>query len=198
LPSRLDSANFSSATPTEKIRHPHTHRTSRSIQIQSQRNIFHFPLEEFLVLKDPISVIRALVLLFVMLVVPFSCFPNFRAKWPFLLLRLNTLPSRNLSVMSFLFLTSLPNFNVFFPTHQALLSCSLFEDNSGTLALALDHKTRPCTKNIGLKYHHFCLHVTLVLIKLFPISTFDQMANIFTIPLPSVPFIYLRQKLLGS
>ena len=33
-----------------------------------------------------------------------------------------------------------------FPTHQALLSCSLFEDNAGALALALDHKTRPHTK----------------------------------------------------
>jgi hypothetical protein len=81
-----------------------------------------------------------------------------------------------------------------FATSQALLSCSLFEDNSG----ATDHKTRPCTKIIGLKYHHVCSHVTSGLIKLFPISTFDQMADIFTKPLPSVTFIYLRKKLMGS
>ena len=42
---------------------------------------------------------------------------------------------------------------------QALLSCSLFEDNAGALTLATDHKTCPRTQCIGLKYHPFCGHV---------------------------------------
>ena len=84
-----------------------------------------------------------------------------------------------------------------FTTSQALLSCSLFENNAGALALALDHKSRPRTKHIGLKYHHFRSHVKSGLIKLFPISTFDQFADIFTKPLPAVTFVYLRKKLMG-
>ena len=51
--------------------------------------------------------------------------------------------------------------------------------------------------HVGLKYHHFRSHVTLGLIKIFSISTFDQVADIFTKPLPAVTFVYLRKKLMG-
>lgn len=84
-----------------------------------------------------------------------------------------------------------------FSTKQALHSCSLFEDNVGTLALATDHKSQPWTKHIGLKYHHFRGHVTSGLVNIFPIKTFEQIADIFTKPLPGVSFKYLHKKLTG-
>jgi hypothetical protein len=84
-----------------------------------------------------------------------------------------------------------------FATHPPLLSCTLFEDNKGALALATDHKARPRTKHIGLKYHHFRSHVLSGLVKILPISTFEQTADIFTKPLPAVTFRYLRAKLIG-
>ena len=84
-----------------------------------------------------------------------------------------------------------------FATKQALLSCSLFEDNAGALTLATDHKSCPRTKHIGLKYHHFRGHVMSGLVKILPITTFEQTADIFTKPLPAVTFKYLRKKLMG-
>ena len=84
-----------------------------------------------------------------------------------------------------------------FATHPPLLSCTLFEDNKGALALATDHKARPRTKHIGLTYHHFRSHVISGLVHILPISTFEQTADIFTKPLPAVTFRYLWTKLMG-
>jgi hypothetical protein len=73
----------------------------------------------------------------------------------------------------------------------------LLEDNAGALTLALDHKTHPRTKHISLKYQHFLSHVTLGLVKRYPISTFDQVADIFTKLLSPVTFLYGQHKLIG-
>jgi hypothetical protein len=56
--------------------------------------------------------------------------------------------------------------------------CKVFEDNSGALELARLLKLRPCTKHINVCYHHFCKHVHKGLIKIFPVSTADQIANV--------------------
>ena len=53
----------------------------------------------------------------------------------------------------------------------------VFEDNSGTLELARLPKLRPRTKHINICYHHFREHVHKGLIKIFPISTKDQISD---------------------
>ena len=58
--------------------------------------------------------------------------------------------------------------------------CKVFEDNSGALELARLPKLRPRTKHINVCYHHFREHVRKGLIKIFPVSTEDQVADIFT------------------
>ncbi len=56
--------------------------------------------------------------------------------------------------------------------------CKVFEDNSGALELTKLPKLRPCTKHINMCYHHFHKHVRSGLIKIFPIDTKVQIADI--------------------
>ena len=63
---------------------------------------------------------------------------------------------------------------------QPYVYCNVFEDNSGALELARLPKLRPCTKHINVCYHHFCEHLQNGLIKIFPIGTKDQTADILT------------------
>ena len=77
------------------------------------------------------------------------------------------------------------------------LVCEVFEDNRGALELANVPKMRPRTKHIALKYHHFREHVRNGMIVVKPIDTREQIADIFTKPLPRDAFQYLRQKLNG-
>ncbi|KAL7449562.1 hypothetical protein ACHAXS_000208, partial [Conticribra weissflogii] len=67
--------------------------------------------------------------------------------------------------------------------------CNVFESNSGALELAKLSKRRPCTKHINLCYHHFCEYVRNGLIKIFPIDTKVQIADIFTKALPQNSFV---------
>lgn len=75
--------------------------------------------------------------------------------------------------------------------------CRVFEDNSGALEMAKVHKYRPRTKHINVKYNHFRDHVSDGSIKLYPISTTAQPADIFTKPLPRELFIRHRYRLMG-
>jgi hypothetical protein len=63
---------------------------------------------------------------------------------------------------------------------EPYIYCKVFEDNSGALELAQLSKIRPRTKHINVVYQHFCEHVRKGLIKIFPVSTKDQIADIFT------------------
>jgi hypothetical protein len=74
---------------------------------------------------------------------------------------------------------------------------TIFEDNRGCVDLANAPKLRPRTKHIGLKYHHFRSHVLSGAIKIQWIATKDQLADIFTKPLPFSTFESLCYKLLG-
>jgi hypothetical protein len=74
--------------------------------------------------------------------------------------------------------------------------CKAFEDNSGALELARLPKMRPRTKHINVRFHHFREHVRLGLIKVFPISTDQQLADIFTKPLAQNAFLNIRKALL--
>ena len=67
--------------------------------------------------------------------------------------------------------------------------CKAFEDNSGAFELAKSSKLTPRAKHINLSYHHFREAVRLRTIQLFPISTVNQLADIYTKPLPRDLFI---------
>ncbi|MEJ2116200.1 MAG: Ty1/Copia family ribonuclease HI, partial [Gammaproteobacteria bacterium] len=74
---------------------------------------------------------------------------------------------------------------------------TVFEDNNGALELATAPKMRPRTKHIAIKYHHFREHVKRGTIKIQRVDTKEQLADIFTKPLPRDTFQYLRKKLCG-
>ena len=69
--------------------------------------------------------------------------------------------------------------------------CKAFEDNRGTLELAMVPKMRPRTKHINIKYHHFREHVRLGKITVLPIDTKDQVADLLTKPLIQNLFLKL-------
>jgi hypothetical protein len=71
-----------------------------------------------------------------------------------------------------------PEFQVI--CNEPYIYCKVFEDNSGALELARLPKLRPRTKHINVCYHHFCEHVHKGLIKIFPINTKDQIADVLT------------------
>jgi hypothetical protein len=77
------------------------------------------------------------------------------------------------------------------------LSANLFEDNRGAYELAKAPKMPPRTKHIALKYHHFREFVSNGTIKIHPISTKDQIADIFTKGLSTHAFKFLREQLCG-
>ena len=79
---------------------------------------------------------------------------------------------------------------------QPRVRCRAYEDNSGALELARLPKLRPRTKHINIKYHHFREHVRNGLIQIYPITTRDQIADIFTKPLSQNQFLKLRKVLL--
>jgi hypothetical protein len=62
--------------------------------------------------------------------------------------------------------------------------CKVFKDNSGALELARLPKLHPQTKHINTCYQHFHEHVHLGLIKIYPVGTKDQIADVLTKALP--------------
>jgi hypothetical protein len=76
--------------------------------------------------------------------------------------------------------------------------CKVFEENSGALKLARLPKLRPRTKHINLCYHHFCEHVRKSFIKIFPISTSDQIADALTKSLAQNDFQHHRRAMCGK
>ena len=77
------------------------------------------------------------------------------------------------------------------------IHCKAFEDNSGALEIAKEYKIRPQTKHINIRYHHFREHVERGDISIHPIATGDQVADIFTKPLPADLFEHHRNTLMG-
>lgn len=74
--------------------------------------------------------------------------------------------------------------------------CKAFEDNSGALELARTPKLRPRTKHINIKYHHFRDHVRSGKIKIYPVKSEDQLADVLTKPLPQNLFLRFRKLIL--
>ena len=71
--------------------------------------------------------------------------------------------------------------------------CKAFEDNLGALELAKSPKIKPRKKYINISYHHFREHVRLRTIRLHPISTKDQLADMYTKHIPRDLFPKFRK-----
>ena len=95
------------------------------------------------------------------------------------------------------------NSNGLIPTFgKTSVQCTIFEDNASCLELAIAPKMRPRTKHINIKYHHFRSHIHSEqnpegMINIQHVGTKEQIADIFTKPLPQQPFHYLCSKLMG-
>ena len=76
------------------------------------------------------------------------------------------------------------------------VKCKVFEDNAGAIQVATNPKLRPRTKHLSVKLHHFVHHVRNKDITIQHISSKEQLADIFTKPLPRDQFRYLRKKIL--
>jgi hypothetical protein len=63
------------------------------------------------------------------------------------------------------------------------MHCRVFEDNSGALIMATEHKARPCTKHLNVKYRHFRDQVVNGEISVHAIDTTVQCAALLTKPL---------------
>ena len=75
--------------------------------------------------------------------------------------------------------------------------CKVFEDNSGALEIAMNHKYRPRTKHLNVKLHHFRDYVTRGEITVTKVDTGQQLADYLTKPLNWETLVKLRQKVMG-
>ena len=82
-------------------------------------------------------------------------------------------------------------------TAKPRVHCRVFEDNTGAMIMAQEHKARPRTKHIAVKYHHFRDYVDRGEITIHHIGTDDQPADIMTKPLSLEKFIKHRKKING-
>jgi hypothetical protein len=77
------------------------------------------------------------------------------------------------------------------------IHCKVFEDNAGAIEIANVPKMRPRTKHLNIKYHHFREEVKKGTISIYHTRTGEQIADIFTKPLPEQPFMKFREKMMG-
>jgi hypothetical protein len=63
---------------------------------------------------------------------------------------------------------------------KARVHCKVFEDNSGAVEIATNHKFWPRTKHIKVKYHFFRSYVSRKEILIHPINTAMQRADSLT------------------
>jgi hypothetical protein len=75
--------------------------------------------------------------------------------------------------------------------------CKVFEDNAGAIEIANVPKMRPRTKHLNIKYHHFREEVRKGTVSIYYTRTEDQIAYIFTKPLPETSFIKFRERIMG-
>ena len=76
------------------------------------------------------------------------------------------------------------------------IQCTLFKDNTGALELANTPKMRPCTRHINIKYYHFRQYVRNKFLMIKSVRTTEQLADIFTKPLPRDLNTRFRDKIL--
>ena len=74
---------------------------------------------------------------------------------------------------------------------------TVYEDNQGVITLTVSPQIRHRTKHITIKYHHFRCFVVNGDVEIKHAETKEQITDIFTKPLDSELFVYLRYKLNG-
>ena len=77
------------------------------------------------------------------------------------------------------------------------VKCQVYEDNESMICMAHIPKSTHRTKHISTKVHHFREYVGTKAIHISHVSPTQQLADIFTKPLPTKAFTYLRTKLMG-
>ena len=85
------------------------------------------------------------------------------------------------------------------PRHAStpIIKCQTFEDNMSCVKMANNHKTRPRTKHLSIRLHHFRSNIVKKTIMVEHISTKEQLADIFTKPLPKHQFCKLRDPIMS-
>ena len=71
----------------------------------------------------------------------------------------------------------------------------IYCDNTSAISVSKNHVLHSKTKHIPIKYHFLREQVANKAVQLHFISSTEQIADIFTKPLPKAQFEYLRQKL---
>ena len=84
--------------------------------------------------------------------------------------------------------------NIPVPFTKPKVRCRVFEDNSACIEIAKEPKLRPRTKHLSVRLFHFRQHVERGDISIEHVSTSEQIADIFTKPLPRDQFKKLRKK----
>jgi hypothetical protein len=74
-------------------------------------------------------------------------------------------------------------------TRQCIVASTVFVDHASEM--------RPRTKHLNIKYHHFREEVRKGTISIYHTRTEDQIADIFTKPLPEASFVKFREKMMG-
>ena len=82
-------------------------------------------------------------------------------------------------------------------TYDMKAHSTIFEDNNGAVALARTPKMTPRSKHVAVVYHWFRQHVLAGTCFVEKCDTKDQVADIFTKPLPREAFEKLRDVLMG-
>jgi len=77
------------------------------------------------------------------------------------------------------------------------ICCKLFKDNRSCIIMAESARLTPRMKHIAIKCHHFRQFVQKGMVKIYPISTREQLVDIFSKPLNEGQFKYLRELFLG-
>jgi len=77
------------------------------------------------------------------------------------------------------------------------IHCKVFEDNAGEIEIANVPKMRPRIKHLNIKYNHFREEFKKGTISIYHTRTEEQIADIFTKPLPEQPFTEFREKMMG-
>ena len=83
---------------------------------------------------------------------------------------------------------------LFIKKEVPLVRCTVFEDNTSCISVETAPSMTSQTKHIALKYHHFRSFVKSGVIKILPIGTAEQTADILTKPLSGVLFLHLKKR----